>query len=52
MDEKSFTDIPETSRILFFGDGATKCRDVFNRKNVVFDNDFRISASYMYKPAL
>jgi len=51
MDKNSFTDIPETSRILIFGDGAIKCKDVLTRNNVLFDIDFRISASYMHKPA-
>ncbi|MDQ1297060.1 MAG: tRNA threonylcarbamoyladenosine biosynthesis protein TsaB, partial [Bacteroidota bacterium] len=44
-------DIPETSRIIFFGDGAIKCRDVITRSNILFDIDFRISASFMQKPA-
>ncbi|MCU0471878.1 MAG: tRNA (adenosine(37)-N6)-threonylcarbamoyltransferase complex dimerization subunit type 1 TsaB [Bacteroidales bacterium] len=51
MDKNSFSDIPETSRIIFFGDGAIKCRDVITRSNILFDADFRISASFMQKPA-
>ena len=47
----SFIDVPETSRIFFFGDGSTKCREVIRRKNIFFDPDFRISASFMQKPA-
>lgn len=51
MGKDSFTDIPESSRIIIFGDGALKCRDVIIRNNIIFDVDFRISASFMQKPA-
>ena len=51
MDKNSFIDIPETSRILLFGNGAGKCKDVITRKNILFDGDFSISASFMLKPA-
>jgi tRNA threonylcarbamoyladenosine biosynthesis protein TsaB len=47
----SFSDIPEYSRIFFFGDGSAKCRDIIKRKNIVFDENFRISASFMQQPA-
>jgi tRNA threonylcarbamoyladenosine biosynthesis protein TsaB len=45
----SFADIPESVRILFFGDGAGKCREVTAHKNSVFDTGFTISAAYMHK---
>jgi tRNA threonylcarbamoyladenosine biosynthesis protein TsaB len=48
--EDSFADIPESEKIIFFGDGAAKCKEVIKRKNVYFADDFRISASYMQKP--
>jgi tRNA threonylcarbamoyladenosine biosynthesis protein TsaB len=51
IDEKTFTEIPEPVRILFFGDGALKCSHVLKRKNIVFADEFRISAAFMYKPA-
>jgi tRNA threonylcarbamoyladenosine biosynthesis protein TsaB len=51
IDDRSFIDIPENIRILIFGDGASKCRKVLKRGNIVFDDDFRISAAYMYEPA-
>ena len=51
MDKNSFSDIAVTSRIFFFGDGTGKCSKVIKRRNVVFDEDFRISASYMSRPA-
>jgi tRNA threonylcarbamoyladenosine biosynthesis protein TsaB len=51
MDNKSFSEYPESSRIFLFGNGAGKCSGVVNRKNVIFVTDFRMSASYMRKPA-
>jgi len=51
IDELSFSDIPESTRILLFGDGASKCRGVVKRDNIVFADEFMISAAYMYKPA-
>jgi tRNA threonylcarbamoyladenosine biosynthesis protein TsaB len=48
----SFINIPGTKKIVFFGDGAAKCRDIIKRSNVYFDDNFRISASHMYIPAV
>jgi tRNA threonylcarbamoyladenosine biosynthesis protein TsaB len=50
INEDSFSDIPESKRILFFGDGSAKCKEIIKRKNVYFADDFRISASHMQKP--
>ena len=52
ISEESFSDIDENRKIIFFGDGASKCREVIKRPNVHFDEDFRISASHMYIPAI
>ncbi|MBN1108660.1 MAG: tRNA (adenosine(37)-N6)-threonylcarbamoyltransferase complex dimerization subunit type 1 TsaB [Bacteroidales bacterium] len=41
----------DSERIFIFGDAAVKCREVINRNNVFFDEDFRISSSSMMKPA-
>ncbi len=49
--EATFADIPESQKIIFFGDGAVKCRDVINRKNAIFAKDYVISAAHMHKPA-
>ena len=51
ISEESFAEIPESKKIIFFGDGAAKCKDIITRKNVYFADDFRISASHMQKPA-
>lgn len=48
--EESFNSIPESTRIVFFGDGAAKCKEVIKRKNIYVADDFRISASHMHKP--
>ena len=51
MDDKSFSDYPDSSRIFLFGDGAEKCRNVIKRKNIVIETGYRISASSMCRPA-
>lgn len=51
INENSFSDIPESVRMMFFGDGAWKCRPVLKRKNAGFIDEFRISAAFMYEPA-
>lgn len=50
IDEDTFVNIPESQRIIFFGSGAIKCKEVVNRKNAFFAEDFTMSASHMYKP--
>jgi tRNA threonylcarbamoyladenosine biosynthesis protein TsaB len=48
--EDSFSAIPDSRRIIFFGEGSFKCREVIKRTNAFFADDFRISAAYMHKP--
>jgi tRNA threonylcarbamoyladenosine biosynthesis protein TsaB len=48
--EGLFADIPESQVIIYFGEGAKKCRDIINHKNAIFAEDFRISAAHMYNP--
>lgn len=50
INEDSFIDIPESHKIIFFGDGALKCKEVVHRKNALFAVDYQISASHMRKP--
>jgi tRNA threonylcarbamoyladenosine biosynthesis protein TsaB len=52
IDERSFSDIPENVMILIFGDGTSKCKQVLKRRNIVFYDEFRISAAFMYEPAI
>jgi tRNA threonylcarbamoyladenosine biosynthesis protein TsaB len=51
INEDSFKEISESQSILLFGDGAEKCREIIRRKNILFDPDFKISASHMLIPA-
>lgn len=48
--ENSFSNIPESQKIIFFGDGSAKCKEVIKRTNTYFADDFRISAAHMHKP--
>jgi tRNA threonylcarbamoyladenosine biosynthesis protein TsaB len=47
VDERSFSDFLPNHRILFFGDGADKCRSVLTHPNALFHKTIRASASYM-----
>ncbi len=49
--EDSFSDIPVDTKIIFFGDGAGKCKNLLKRKNVYFAMDYKLSAAHMQKPA-
>lgn len=46
----SFINIPESQKIIFFGDGALKCKEAIDRENAIFVPDFKISATHMQKP--
>ena len=50
INEASFINIPEYQKIIFFGDGAAKCKEVIKQINAHFEDDFRISAAHMHKP--
>jgi len=52
ISDDSFSNIPESQKIIFFGDGAAKCKEVIKRTNSHFADDFRISASYMHRPVI
>jgi len=51
INNDTFSRFPSSSRIFLFGDGASKCREVLKSENIIIDDDFRISASFMQKPA-
>lgn len=51
INEDTFHNIPESHKIVLFGDGASKCEDIIKRNNIYFEDDYRISASHMYHPA-
>jgi len=50
--DNSFSSFPESKKIIFFGDGAMKCREVIGRENAVFAEDFMISAAHMHTPVI
>jgi len=50
--EDTFSDLPSTEEILIFGDGAAKCKGIIKLPNIQYDDNFRISASHMYIPAI
>ena len=50
INKESFLNIPESQKIIFFGDGAGKCKELITRKNTFFDDEYIISASHMHKP--
>lgn len=49
--ESFLADIPASHKIVFFGDGALKGKDLIRRENIQFEEDFAISAASMLKPA-
>lgn len=51
IDENSFGNIPDSVKIVFFGDGSAKLKEVIKRQNIVFDEDFRISAAHLCTPS-
>jgi tRNA threonylcarbamoyladenosine biosynthesis protein TsaB len=50
--EDSFTSVPESCKIIFFGDGASKCKEILKRADIQFVDDFAMSAANMHIPAL
>jgi tRNA threonylcarbamoyladenosine biosynthesis protein TsaB len=50
IDAETFSGFPESQKIIFFGDGALKCKEVINRKTAIFAEDFRMSAAHMLNP--
>ena len=48
IDEHSFADILKTNKVIFFGDGATKCKETFSKNsNAIFIDDVVPSAKDM-----
>jgi len=52
INEDTFSTIPLSQEIVIFGDGAAKCMNIIKRPNITFAEDFKISASHMYKPVM
>lgn len=49
--ENSFSGISENKHVIFFGDGAMKCKDIIKRENSYFYPGYEISAVHMQRPA-
>ena len=48
IDEKSYSDILSERKVVFFGDGAEKCREILSvSENAIFIRDFYNSATHM-----
>ncbi|MDP4266427.1 MAG: tRNA (adenosine(37)-N6)-threonylcarbamoyltransferase complex dimerization subunit type 1 TsaB [Bacteroidota bacterium] len=45
IDENSYTEYTNDRNMIIFGDGASKCKSVLNRKGIIYDDNFLISAS-------
>jgi tRNA threonylcarbamoyladenosine biosynthesis protein TsaB len=52
VDELTFKQQLKTKRIVFFGDGAIKCKEIINHPNAFFMDDFSPSAQYMIPLAI
>jgi tRNA threonylcarbamoyladenosine biosynthesis protein TsaB len=51
IDDNSFAGLLGQNKILFFGDGAEKCRETLNNPNALFLEGFTNSATYLTKRA-
>lgn len=51
IDGSSFEELLTKQSIVFFGDGAAKCKDAFNTPNALFINDFHPTARSVGKQA-
>lgn len=47
IDESSFSDLLAKQRIIFFGDGANKCKAFLSHPNAIFYEEFLPSASHL-----
>jgi len=47
IDEHSFSNYLENNKVVFFGDGSDKCKEVITHPNAIFINDIYPSASNM-----
>jgi tRNA threonylcarbamoyladenosine biosynthesis protein TsaB len=52
IDETSYSELLEAGKIIFFGNGAEKCRTIIRHPNALFEIPFPLSASYLHIPAV
>jgi tRNA threonylcarbamoyladenosine biosynthesis protein TsaB len=48
----SYSDRLKTEKIIFFGNGADKCRSAITSVNAIFAEGFSLSASYLHRPSV
>lgn len=51
INDKSFSDLLSHSPVLFFGNGAAKCKDLINHPNAIFIDNYELSAGSLALPA-
>lgn len=51
IDDSSFSEYFKNHKIIFFGDGADKCKDIITNKNAYFFSSFQNSAKFLAKIA-
>jgi len=47
IDENSYTDLLEENKLIIFGDGAEKCKEVLRHPNISIDEKFQLSSKFM-----
>ncbi|TAL60703.1 MAG: tRNA (adenosine(37)-N6)-threonylcarbamoyltransferase complex dimerization subunit type 1 TsaB [Bacteroidetes bacterium] len=47
INENSFSDLLQEHKIIFFGDGAAKCKSIISHPNTIFTDDINPSAQFM-----
>jgi tRNA threonylcarbamoyladenosine biosynthesis protein TsaB len=52
INETSYSEMLETGKVIFFGNGAEKCREIIRHPNAIFEIPFSLSASYLHIPAV
>ena len=52
VDERSFEKYLEVKPVIFFGNGALKCREVIVHENAKFLSDINPSATHAWRPCL
>jgi len=52
IDENSFKDLLEKHQVIFFGNGAEKCKELINHSNAHYLDELNPSAKAMVKPVL
>lgn len=52
IDGTSYSELLEAGKVVFFGNGAEKCREIIRHHNAIFEIPFALSASYLHIPAV